>query len=242
MTSQAKPSSQEFQANRSRRLPAQTIYQKCEQVIDQQARKQIFKATHDKVHTLLDLHDAPLSKGKHSTKPNRRRPRKPGWPSTTGLLWSEVKEIYEINNATERLGIPLNAFVSINPDDTFISDSIRKRACYKLESNFLSRLRRKGVPFLALRVFEKKIDGSLHMHLLIHLPRFLINEAIQWSNSNIDIRKSGKHHIGYITKQRHPQHPNFERLVKHTRQKSASFCGKRWSISKALAEELNSKE
>jgi hypothetical protein len=186
------------------------------------------------LHTVVALQVSATSCRKPIRKRKSRRRRLSGWKRTTGLRWTEVKGIGELDHLAQAAGSPLNLFISINPEETIITDSDRKRACYKLEGNFASRLKRRGVPFVAIRVFEKKSGGLLHLHLLVHVPSELVKTAVSWSTPGTTIKMRKDVHLNYITKQRHPLPPDLEQLTKHKRQKSTPFKGRRWSVSKAF--------
>lgn len=186
------------------------------------------------LHTVVALPVSETACQKSIRKRKSRGRRLSGWKRTTGLRWTEVKGIGELDHIAQAAGFPLNLFISINPEETLFTDSDRKRTCYKLEGNFASRLKRRGVPFVAIRVFEKKTDGLLHLHLLVHVPPALMKTVISWSNPVTTINPRSDVHLSYITKQRHPLPPDFEQFVGHKRQKSVPFKGRRWSVSKAF--------
>ena len=172
------------------------------------------------------------SQRRASKKPRKNRG---GWKRTTGLKWSEVKEIHDINHAASTAGMPLNRFVSIRPPSHITDDALCKKVCYRLVSHLAQRLRRRGVPFIAIRVFEKGIGGLLHVHLLLHVPLHLLKESKGWADGIVtDIRPSASKHLGYITKQRHPLPPEVEEAVSHRRKKGEPFRGRRWSVTPDL--------
>jgi hypothetical protein len=217
------------------KLPAFEIAADLGQAVDFKYKYDFCENSAELPHTLLDFQELSGVPAKAKNRRGRKPRKSRGWRSTTGLKWKEVKEISKIARMAEEAGFTFNLFVSVSPPDAYVSDSARKRACYKLEGNFSDRLKRRGSPFLAVRVFEKRSGGLLHMHLMVHVPESLLNEVISWSNAvtNIKIRES--HHISYITKQRHPQHPDFERIIRHQRQKGSAFKGRRWSLSRRLS-------
>ena len=220
------------------KLPARETAEAPEEVIDIISENGFFKHDYERQYTISDCQEP----SRHTARPKNRRARKRkkcrGWRPTTGLKWKEVKEISSISHMADEAGLSFNLFVSISPSSDQVSDTDRKRACYKLEGNFSDRLKRRGVPFLALRVFEKRANGNLHMHLLVHVPKNLLDESVTWSNAITDIKIRERHHIAYITKQRHPLKPDFERVTKHQRQRGSAFKGRRWSISKKLSAAL----
>jgi hypothetical protein len=171
------------------------------------------------------------SKRRADQKP---RKRKGGWPTTTGLTWTQVKEITDLCHRLRSAGYPLNWFISIQPPDDILSDAARKRDCYRRAGRLADKLRRRGVHVLAVRCFEKPLYGKLHLHALVHVPRHLQDEFVGWGDgTKIHIKKAKLWHVGYLTKERHPLHPDFEKQIQHLRQKSAPFRGKRWSLTPA---------
>ena len=87
---------------------------------------------------------------------------------------------------------------------------------------------------MAVRVFEKALCGKLHLHVLVHVPRHFQDEFAGWGDVLItDIRQAKLWHVAYITKERHPLPPDFEKQTQHQRQKSAPFRGQRWSLTPA---------
>ena len=159
--------------------------------------------------------------------------RKGGWQQTTGLPWSDVKEIHEAHHAAAQAGMPLNRFVSIRPLSQITDEALRKRLCYRQVSRLGEKLRRHGSPFVGIRVFEKDVDGMLHAHLLVHIPRHLLKKFDSWGDLIVtDIRPAVAKHLGYITKQRHPLPPDAEKAVSHRRKKGEAFIGRRWSLTK----------
>ena len=167
----------------------------------------------------------------------RRAKKKPGnrlggWAKTSSLPWADVKEIHEAHHAATKAGMPLNRFVSIRPPSHITDEALRKKLCYRRVSHLAQKLRRRGVSFVAVRVFEKDIGGMLHVHLLVHVPRHLLKEFDSWGDGIVtDIRPAVAKHVGYITKQRHPLPPDLEKVVSHRRKKGEPFKGRRWSLT-----------
>ena len=167
-----------------------------------------------------------------SKKPRNRRG---GWKPTTGLTWSNVQDVHEAHHGAAKAGMPLNRFVSIRPPSHITDDATRKKLCYRLASHIGQKLRRRGAPFIAIRVFEKDIGGLLHLHMLVHVQRRLMKEFSGWGDLIVtDIRPAAPVHIGYITKQRHPLPPDLEKVVSHQRKKGVPFKGRRWSLTPDL--------
>ena len=171
------------------------------------------------------------SKRRADQKP---RKRKGGWPTPTGLTWTQVKEITDLCHRLRSAGYPLNWFISIRPPDDIVSDAERKRDCYRRAGRLADKLRRRGVEVLAVRCFEKPLYGKLHLHALVHVPRHLQDEFAGWGDGTIThIKRAKLWHVGYVTKERHPLSPDFEKVTPHLRQKSAPFRGQRWSLTPA---------
>ena len=143
-----------------------------------------------------------------------------------------MKEIHEAHHGAAKARRPLNVFVSIRPPSHITDDATRKKLCYRLASHIGQKLRRRGAPFIAVRVFEKDIGGMLHLHMLVHVPKRLLKEFSGWGDGIVtDIRPASPKHIGYITKQRHPLPPDLEKVVSHRRKKGEPFKGRRWSLT-----------
>ena len=164
----------------------------------------------------------------------RLRKRKGGWPTTTGLTWTQVRQIDDLCHRLRSAGYPLNHLVTIQPPDDISSDAERKAYCYRRAGRLADKLRRRGVEVLAVRCFEKPLYGKLHLHVLAHVPRHLQDEFSGWGDGTIiHIKPAKLLHVGYITKERHPLSPDFEKVTQHQRQKSAPFRGQRWSLTPA---------
>jgi hypothetical protein len=171
------------------------------------------------------------SKRRADQKP---RKRKGGWPTTTGLTWPEVRQIDDLCHRLRSAGYRLNHLVTIQPPDDILSDAARKRDCYRRAGRLADKLRRRGVAFLAVRCFEKPLYGKLHLHALVHVPRHLQDEFAGWGDGTTTHIKPAKLlHVAYVTKERHPLPPDFEKVTPHQRQKSAPFRGQRWSLTPA---------
>lgn len=170
--------------------------------------------------------------GAHRRANKKRSKHRGGWPTTSGMPWGDVKEIAAVCHGAKTAGMPLNWFVSIRPPSHVTNDAERKKLCYRRASHLGCKFRRHGAPFVALRVFEKDVGGLLHVHLLVHVPRHLQNEFSGWGDGIVtDIRSASPKHVGYISKQRQPLPPDFEKVVSHRRKKGAPFRGRRWSLT-----------
>jgi hypothetical protein len=176
-----------------------------------------------------------------SLRRQSKRPQKRGgWPKTKFLTWDEVKDIDQIGHLFRKAGKPLNAFLTIKPSGSPVTDATYKKACYREAQNVAAKLRRRGVPCIGVRVFEKTPGGVLHMHMLIHVPPEWIREVCGWTNRPVlDIKPAAQYHMQYITKQRRSLSPEAERNIRRRRQRGAPFTGRRWSLTKAAKGVLN---
>ncbi len=171
-----------------------------------------------------------------SAKRKTKKKHLGGWRSTKALEWRDVKQIVECEHTLKTHGLVLNIFCTINAPKIFISDQERKRFCYRKLDNIRLYLKRRGYPFLCIRVFEKTCENNLHLHALLHVPRSLHDELVGTKNEfQIDIRVAKSIHVNYITKMRKTLPPNLESQIRHIRKKGLAFKGRRWSFSKELS-------
>jgi hypothetical protein len=172
---------------------------------------------------------------KKTPRPKKRRRKVGGWPSTTGFRYPEVKSIMEGAFRIRSSGKDFTAFVTIKPPTDLAGDQVRKLWCRRKLYNFQRKLARRDLPFVALSVFEKPLDGQLHLHALIHVPMKFFPELQKMENPpEIDVKLRHSKSLSYILKNRLPTHRDFEPTLTQTlrRKRGASFRGKRWLFSR----------
>ena len=172
------------------------------------------------------------SGSRRRAKKKSKTKRAGGWRKTASLEWHEVKSINHGLHVLAASGNATNVLVTISPSADIQDDAARKRLCYSLSARIGQYLRRHGHKFLALRVFEKAIGGKLHLHMLVVVPSDCVARLHGMADGSvIDMRKAAKCHPNYLTKNRRPLSPEFERIVGHRRKKGEAFKGRRWSFT-----------
>ena len=199
---------------RSNQQSADFSISKSDQVSDPDEKSALPMSMAQPIHSLNALQplspSTPRRQSSSRSGTRRRTSKKPdkrkgGWRKTTGLKWEEVKSIHAIFMALSKARKRLTMFVSIRPPSHIIDDAKRKKLCYRQASHLAQKFRRLGLPFIAIRVFEKDIGGLLHLHLLVHVPRRWLNNIACWSDGLVThMCPAVRKHVSYITKQRHP--------------------------------------
>lgn len=174
---------------------------------------------------------------------NNRKERKP-------LSRQEVNDILDGWHRARTIGLPLNAFITVRPDD--IDGMTSEAACLewaRIRNLYGEYARRHG--FRAAMLWTREIapdNTGEHIHLLCHVPKRLLASFLAlvsgWRSlpGEIDARKAdyrqyrardGKWHsvAHYIVKQMTPQ-ACWRRSLR--RQKGGTVFGKRWGCSGIL--------
>lgn len=102
---------------------------------------------------------------------SRKALRRSGGHKTTRYLsheeWRDAKNAaYAIVNSGYRWTI----FVSIRPP-AHLSDGEKQKRIQLILARIGQALKRRGVPYIAMRIYEKPVGGSLHGHALIYAPK-----------------------------------------------------------------------
>jgi hypothetical protein len=166
--------------------------------------------------------------GGHQRKPKRAG----GWPSSPSLPWEDVKRIHALAHEAERCGCRLTYLITVMPDTG--DDMGGKRQCARIVAHLGQSLKRHGKPHVGVTVYEKSAGANLHAHHLAHIPRseIALVERLH-APPMVHARRSAPTDIGYITKERCPLPPEFERQVTHQRKKCQRMPGKRWAATSA---------
>ncbi len=199
------------------------------QPADLQTSSRAVHAVKTSAHTLMDK-----GRTEKKTRPKKRRRKTGGWPSTTGVRYREVVTIMEGAFRIKSSGKDFTTFITIRPPSEIAEDQARKAWCRRKLYNFQRKLKRRGQPFIALSVYEKPLDGQLHLHVLLHVAMKFFPELKRVENlPEIDVRLRTHKHLSYIVKNRLPTHPDFEPILARTlqRKKGSDFRGKRWLFS-----------
>jgi hypothetical protein len=180
----------------------------------------------------LVVRDRPVS-----TRPKRRK--KGGYPALRGLRWSQVQEVYRLAKLAKEAGWPLNTFFTLKLPEALQGDdrSAKRWLCNRVKHVLQTtrgrnpkRRRQERVP--AVTVYEKKIGGHLHAHMLFYKAGGNVAVLDLADGDLIDIRRADDGAIGYITKSRLPGSDEFEATCKHQRQGGqAPIKGKRLSFN-----------
>lgn len=156
-----------------------------------------------RLHSLTDKNVAPRHR--------RKRRKKGGWKSLKGLRREQVEAVYQLRKEAAAAGTPLNRFVTIKPQDEAVitNDNVCKRYLSNKAKNLQQAVkgygkkpRQKAVP--AVTVYEKRVGGILHCHMLIHVAPG--NDALERLSDGleIDCRAAHAKSVDYITKTRLP--------------------------------------
>jgi hypothetical protein len=178
----------------------------------------------------------------------RKNRKKGGWKTRRGLSWQEVKQAYKLKLLARKARLPLNRFVSIRPPAPVLArgDAKAKRwlsfavnRIVQIVRGRCAHPRQAKVP--CVTVYEKERGGAIHCHLLLHENRD--DSAIERiaDGTVIDVKPAINKHIGYITKQRRPQSPEFEATINHRRKSSDPIRGVLISFNTDAKDLLNKK-
>jgi hypothetical protein len=97
--------------------------------------------------------------------------RKGGWDKTRYLTHEEFRQAQADAYAIHVAGFEWTVFISIRPEEG-LTDRQKQDRIQQVLDRFCTALKRRGVPFVLMRVYEKKRGGgSLHGHALLHVPR-----------------------------------------------------------------------
>lgn len=164
----------------------------------------------------------------------KRKPRrkKGGWPARTGLTRQEVENIHACAHAARKSYRGWRSFlVTLNPEAVEgESDAARKERIDQKITCLGQGLKRRGQPELRLKIWQKPPSGRLHAHVWVltdpknydvlarlhHAPAIVVQE---WGPD-----------IGYVTRERLPGPPQWERLQKWKRYTGQPIRGRRLSV------------
>lgn len=97
--------------------------------------------------------------------------RKGGFKSTRYLTHAEFRQAKADAYAIHVAGFEWTTFVSIRPA-VGLTDRQKQDRVQRVLDRFGGALKRRGVPFICMRTYEKKRGGgSLHGHALLHVPK-----------------------------------------------------------------------
>ena len=105
------------------------------------------------------------------TRPARKRKRKGGWPTTTGLKWREVKNILALARSAR-----FNVILHIMPADG--TDAERKRFVAKTVGHLGQALKRRGQEHSGVTIYEKGPTAGLFNALDWRLERSVLRDMI----------------------------------------------------------------
>ena len=208
--------------------------------IDYPLHEQVLTLLRDAVEpsgpTPLALEDSPFEAIEPPSLGHRGK--RGGWRSSTGLTWTEVKEIHRLDFVARSARYPLNYLVSVMPETG--DDQERKRSCSRLIAHLGQHLRRHGSPHVGVTVYEKASSADLHAHHLVHIPPRK-TAVLEWirSRPEMHVRRAVESDPGYVTKERLPLPPDCEARVCHNRRRGLRIPGKRYSGTGDLLELAN---
>ena len=95
---------------------------------------------------------------------DRRKKRKGGWRSPSGLAWSEVKGVSSVAHSAR-----FNTYLDIMPVSG--TDQERKRYCALIVARLGQSLKRRGRQHVGVTTYEKSSVASLHAHHMCRLEK-----------------------------------------------------------------------
>ena len=166
----------------------------------------------------------------------KSRRKKGGWPTTRYIPSKDVKAILEGIHQLTKLKKRLTHFITLRPPPRILGDQAQKLWCRRKIQNLQRKFARRHAKFIACHVYEKKDNGPLHVHILVHVPKRLSEVLTEMhSPPEIDIRPARAFHTTYIVKNRKWQGPECEKWLRNRLglrwQKGTAFRGKRWDWS-----------
>lgn len=146
------------------------------------------------------------------------------------MPWAEVKAISQLAHIAE-----FNVRLDIMPDEG--TDAERKRFISRKIAHLTQTLKRRGRRHVGVTVHEKTATADLHGHHLFRLEPSDFDILASYDGTIIRPlkfrRDQREEKVNYATKQRVALPPDFEKTIKHRRQRGVAFRGKRVSYTEA---------
>jgi hypothetical protein len=177
----------------------------------------------------------PKGKGR-AVRQGRRKKRKGGWRTRTGLTRQQVSDMYEAAYVARSMGQALSVAVTFNPDNRDgESAGARMRWIGKKVYGLAQALKRHAQPWIAMIVWQWPIGGRLHCHVLVWIEPGNHDVVSRFHNlPAVHVTKWGSD-IGYFTRERLPSGPpEYEARQRWPRVTGNKITGQRLTISAAL--------
>jgi hypothetical protein len=178
----------------------------------------------------------PKGKGRAGRRQGRRKKRKGGWRTTTGLTRQQVTDMHDAANAARSRGMALGVAVTFNPDSRDgESAGARMRWIGKKVYGLAQALKRRGQPWIAMIVWQWPIGGRLHCHVLCWIEPGNDDVVSRFDDRPaVHVQRWGRD-IGYFTCERLPSGPpEYENRKRWPRVTGNKITGQRLTISAAL--------
>lgn len=178
------------------------------------------------------------------TRQRGKARKKGGWPSSTCLKWTrDCKRIFDCFHVLRRAQRQPTLFITIMPPER-LSAAQAKRWVSRALARLGEILKRVGCPHIGLTIYEVSVQGHVHAHHAAFVPPRFKCRVVRWVDKGMpgerDVRPFiPERHVGYMTKQREPLPPDFNRPVygrPHERQRGGLIPGRRWSLTTAAKE------
>ena len=171
-----------------------------------------------------------------AVRKGRKKKRKGGWRTTTGLTRQQVTDMHDAANAARSRGMALGVAVTFNPDSRDgESAGARMRWIGKKVYGLAQALKRRGQPWIAMIVWQWPIGGRLHCHVLCWIEPGNDDVVSRFDDRPaVHVQRWGRD-IGYFTCERLPSGPpEYENRKRWPRVTGNKITGQRLTISAAL--------
>lgn len=177
----------------------------------------------------------PKGKGR-AVREGRRKKRKGGWRTTTGLTRQQITDMHDGANAARSRGQALAVVLTFNPDnrDGQTAQERKRWLGHKVDA-LRQALERRGQHWIAIIVWQWPVGGRLHCHVLAWIEPGNDDVVSGFDDRPaVYVQKWGRD-IGYFTRERLPSGPpDYESRQRWPRVKGKPIKGQRLTISAAL--------
>jgi hypothetical protein len=171
-----------------------------------------------------------------AVRQGRRKKRKGGWRSTTGLTRQQVTDMHDGASAARSRGQALDVVVTFNPDnrDGQTAQERKRWLGHKVDA-LRQALERRGQPWIAVTVWQWPVGGRLHCHVLCWIEPGNDDVVSGFDDRPAVHVTKWSRDIGYFTRERLPSGPpEYENRKRWKWVKGNPIKGQRLTISAAL--------
>jgi hypothetical protein len=120
-----------------------------------------------------------------------------------------------------------------------VAASAGKRYLSRAIAHLGQLLQRRGQAHIGVTVYEVGDAGDLHTHHLVHVARRNYAAVEAWCDGEVrHVRRTDRHAVEYITKQRQCLPPDYEKKIRRKRTAGAMIPGVRWSVTEGARQLL----